>query len=65
MSILTTLINPKRIEIDAVVTKADGTVVNYGTVALYDKNPITMLCWNIKQALLRGLQRVQTLSKGI
>ena len=37
MSIFTTLIHPKRIEIDAIVTKADGTVVNYGTVALFDK----------------------------
>jgi hypothetical protein len=64
VSILTTLINPKRIEIDAIVTKADGTVVNYGTVALYDKNPITMLCWTIKQALLRGSKRVSTLFKG-
>ena len=64
MSIFTTLIHPKRIEIDAIVTKADGTVVNYGTVALFDKNPIITLCWNLKQALLRGLKRVSTLFKG-
>ena len=62
-SILTTL-NAKRIEIDAVVTRADGTVENYGTVAFYDKNPIILFCWNFKQAFLRGLKRVLTFSKG-
>jgi len=64
VSILSTILNAKRIEIDAVVTKADGTIVNHGTVAFYDRNPVSMLCWNLKQALLRGSKRVSTLFKG-
>lgn len=51
MSILTTLINPKRIELSATVTRADGTVENHGIVAFYHKNPVLQLLWNIKQFL--------------
>lgn len=65
MSIISTILNAKRIEIDAVVTRADGTTQNLGTVAFYDRNPLVLICWNIKQAYLRGLKRVSTLSKGI
>ena len=40
------------IQVEAIVTRADGTVERLGTVAYWNKNPIKRLIWRIKQWLL-------------
>jgi hypothetical protein len=36
-------IKPKSVELEAVVTRADGTVENLGTIATWHKNPVINL----------------------
>lgn len=37
------------VSIDAVLTKADGRVVDLGTISFWHKNPLRRLAWTIKQ----------------
>ena len=48
-----TLINqkPKSIQIDAIITRADGTVEHIGTVSYWHRNPFKRIIWRIKQWL--------------
>ena len=43
--------NAKSMEIEAVITRADGTVERLGTVGYWHANPIKRLIWRIKQWL--------------
>jgi hypothetical protein len=45
--------NAKEAEIIATVIKADGTVIEYGVVSYWHKNPIKRLIWNIKKLFRR------------
>lgn len=38
---------PKRITIEAVITRADGTVEPQGVIAHWDRNPLRRLWWRI------------------
>ncbi len=41
----------KQMEISAVITRADGTIVNLGTIQYWHKNPLKRLLWRIKKWL--------------
>ena len=41
----------KQMEISAVITRADGTVVNLGTIQYWHKNPLKRILWRIKKWL--------------
>ena len=41
--------NAKEAMIEVTVTKADGTVINYGTVSYWHKNPIKRFIWKFKK----------------
>ena len=41
----------KQMEISAIITKADGTIVNLGTIQYWHKNPLKRLLWRIKKWL--------------
>jgi hypothetical protein len=41
----------KSIEIEAVITRADGTREYLGTVSYWHKNPLKRILWRIKQWL--------------
>lgn len=44
--------NAKEIQVEAVITRADGTVERLGVVSYWHKNPIKRFLWKIKQWLL-------------
>jgi hypothetical protein len=44
--------NAKEIMVEAVITRADGTVERLGTITYWHKNPIKRFIWRIKQWLL-------------
>lgn len=44
--------------IEAVITRADGTKVNLGTISYWNANPIKMALWKMKQAIQKT-QEVQ------
>jgi hypothetical protein len=41
----------KQMEISAVITRADGTIENLGTIQYWNKNPLKRLLWRIKKWL--------------
>ena len=41
----------KQMEISAIITRADGTVENLGTIQYWHKNPLKRLIWRIKKWL--------------
>jgi hypothetical protein len=41
----------KQMEISAVITRADGTVENLGTIQYWHQNPLKRLLWRIKKWL--------------
>jgi hypothetical protein len=41
----------KQMEISAIITKADGTIENLGTIQYWHKNPLKRLLWRIKKWL--------------
>ena len=41
----------KQMEISAVITRADGTVENLGTIQYWHKNPLKRIIWRIKKWL--------------
>lgn len=43
--------NAKSVAIDAVITRANGDVVNLGTIVFWHKNPIFRWAWGIKNWL--------------
>lgn len=43
--------NTKKMEVHAVVKKADGTIIDHGMVGYYHRNPIKRLIWRIKKWL--------------
>lgn len=49
-------VQPKMASIEAVIIRADGKRVNLGTVAYYNRNPIKMLVWRIKQFILGAIK---------
>ena len=38
----------KQMEISAIITRADGTIENLGTIQYWHKNPLKRLLWRIK-----------------
>jgi hypothetical protein len=41
----------KQMEISAIITRADGTIENLGTIQYWHKNPLKRLLWRIKKWL--------------
>lgn len=41
----------KQMEITAVITRADGTTVDLGTIQYWHKNPLKRIYWRIKKWL--------------
>jgi hypothetical protein len=41
----------KQMEISAVITRADGTIENLGTIQYWHKNPLKRFLWRIKKWL--------------
>jgi hypothetical protein len=41
----------KQMEITAVITRADGTIEDLGTIQYWHKNPLKRLLWRIKKWL--------------
>ena len=41
----------KQMELSAVITRADGTIENLGTIQYWHKNPLKRLLWRIKKWL--------------
>jgi hypothetical protein len=41
----------KEMEISAIITRADGTIENLGTIQYWHKNPLKRLLWRIKEWL--------------
>jgi hypothetical protein len=41
----------KEMEISAIITRADGTIENLGTIQYWHKNPLKRLLWRIKKWL--------------
>lgn len=41
----------KQMEISAIITRADGTIENLGTIQYWHKNPLKRLIWRIKKWL--------------
>ncbi|MDR3473320.1 MAG: hypothetical protein P4M09_16800 [Devosia sp.] len=42
-----TRIKPKRAEISAVITRADGRIEDLGTISYWHRNPLRRWAWNI------------------
>ena len=42
-------INAKEIHLTAVITRADGTVEELGTLDYWHKNPVKMMAWHTKK----------------
>lgn len=43
--------NVKQMEITAVITRADGTVEDLGTIQYWHKDPLKCILWRIKKWL--------------
>jgi len=41
----------KQMEISAIITRADGTIENLGTIQYWHKNPLKRFFWRIKKWL--------------
>lgn len=41
----------KQMEISAIVTRADGTIEDLGTIQYWHKNPLKRIIWRIKKWL--------------
>ena len=41
----------KQMEISAIITRADGTIEDLGTIQYWHKNPLKRLLWRIKKWL--------------
>jgi len=41
----------KESRLTAVVTRADGSVENLGTIAYYNKNPLLRLLWRVRRLI--------------
>ena len=41
----------KQMEISAIITRADGTIENLGTIQYWHKNPLKRILWRIKKWL--------------
>ena len=41
----------KQMEISAIITRADGTIENLGTIQYWHKNPFKRFLWRIKKWL--------------
>jgi hypothetical protein len=48
---ITSTAKVKQMEISAIVTRADGTIENLGTIQYWHKNPLKRLLWRIKKWL--------------
>ena len=55
MSSLQVSSKTKQASISAVVTKADGTVIDYGVVAYYHVNPLRRWWFSLRQRLGRRI----------
>jgi hypothetical protein len=45
-------INAKELQLSARIVRADGTVVELGTIDYWHKNPIKRIIWRLKKWLL-------------
>jgi len=52
MNVVETKSDVKQIELQAIIIRADGTIVNLGTIDYWHKNPIKRFIWRIKKWLL-------------
>ena len=41
----------KQMEISAIITRADGTIENLGTIQYWHKNPLKRIIWRLKNRL--------------
>ena len=48
---ITTDAKVKQMEISAIITRADGTIENLGTIQYWHKNPLKRIIWRIKKWL--------------
>jgi hypothetical protein len=47
----------QRVEFSAIVTRADGTVEDYGVIGYYHSNPILRTLWDIKNFLKKEYKK--------
>lgn len=47
MAIISASAGTRQASVSAVLTKADGRVIDLGTIAYYHPNPLRMLAWRI------------------
>jgi len=48
---ITSTAKVKQMEISAIITRADGTIENLGTIQYWHKNPLKRIIWRIKKWL--------------
>jgi hypothetical protein len=48
---ITSTAKVKQMEISAIVTRADGTIEDLGTIQYWHKNPLKRIIWRIKKWL--------------
>lgn len=53
--------NIKMASVEAVVTKADGTIENLGVISYYHRNPLRRWAWHTAKAAKHLATRVQKL----
>ena len=49
----------KEMVLSAVITKADGTIIDLGTIQYWHKNPFKRLAFKVKQYLQRLFWRIK------
>jgi hypothetical protein len=48
---ITSTAKVKQMEISAIITRADGTIEDLGTIQYWHKNPLKRIIWRIKKWL--------------
>ena len=48
---ITTNAKVKQMELSAIITRADGTIEDLGTIQYWHKNPLKRMIWRIKKWL--------------
>jgi len=49
---ITTNAKVKQMELSAIITRADGSIEDLGTIQYWNKNPFKRIIWRIKKWLL-------------
>ena len=50
----------KELELVATIIRADGSIEELGTIAYWNKNPIKLLWWKIKQFFKESIYDIRT-----